>query len=288
MDYTHIAVNGIRLHVATAGPKQAPLVVLLHGFPETALAWRRYVDPLLATGWRVAVPDQRGYGASDKPRRADDYVLDVLADDVCALGAALGAEQFAVVGHDWGGMVAWHLAARHPGVVERLAVLNAPHPASFLGYALTHPLQLVRSAYVGLFQLPLVPEALLSAHGFSLLAASLTRTSKPGAFDDELLAAYRQAWQGPRAIEGMLNWYRAMSMARPISTPIEAPTLILWGVQDAALEPGLADEALGYCARGKLERLADATHWLHHEQPERVGALLCGFLGQRAMAGAAS
>lgn len=288
MDYTHIAANGIRLHVATAGPLHAPLVVMLHGFPETGLAWRCYVDPLLAIGWRVAVPDQRGYGASDKPGSVGDYVLDVLADDVCALGTALGAEQFAVVGHDWGGMVAWHLAARHPGVVECLAILNAPHPASFLGYAMTHPLQLARSAYVGLFQLPLVPEALLSARGFSLLAASLTRTSKPGAFDDELLAAYLQAWEAPRAIASMLNWYRAMGMARPISTPIEAPTLILWGCQDAALEVGLADEALGYCTRGKLERLDDATHWLHHEQPERVGAMLCDFLGQRAMAGAAA
>ncbi|MDM0009505.1 alpha/beta hydrolase [Variovorax sp. J22G73] len=287
MDFTHIAVNGIRLHVATAGPAHAPLVVLLHGFPETALAWRRYVDPLLALGWRVAVPDQRGYGASDKPGGVRDYVLDVLADDVCALGAALGAEQFAVVGHDWGGMVAWHLAARHPEVVERLAILNAPHPASFLGYALTHPFQLARSAYVGLFQLPLVPEALLSVNGFSLLAASLTRTSKPGTFDDELLAAYRQAWQAPRAIASMLNWYRAMALARPVSTLIEAPTLILWGGQDAALEAGLADEALAYCARGKLERLPDATHWLHHEQPVRVGALLCDFLAQPATAGAA-
>ncbi|SEK17128.1 MULTISPECIES: alpha/beta fold hydrolase [unclassified Variovorax] len=272
-----IAANGIKLRVVTAGPATAPLVILLHGFPETSRAWQRYIDPLVATGWRVAVPDQRGYGQSDKPSAVSDYVLDVLADDVCALAAALGAERFAVVGHDWGGMVAWHLAARHPGLIDRLAVLNGPHPASFLGYALTHPFQLARSAYVGFFQLPLVPEALLSAHGFSLLRASLTRTSKPGTFDDELLADYREAWEEPRAIGSMLNWYRAMAFARPLSTPIESPTLVLWGGQDSALEAGLADEALKYCTNASLVRLEDATHWLHHEQPVQVGKLLCDF-----------
>lgn len=288
MHYTQIAANGLGIHVATAGPSHAPLVVLLHGFPETSLAWRRYVDPLLAMGWRVAIPDQRGYGRSDKPQRVADYELDTLADDVLAMGSALNAEQFSVIGHDWGGMVAWHLAARHPEAVERLVILNAPHPASFFGYALTHPFQLARSAYVGLFQLPLVPEALLRSNDCSLLAASLTWTSNPGTFDEELLSAYREAWQAPRAMSSMLNWYRAMATARPISTRIEAPTLILWGDRDAALEAGLADEALSYCARGRLERLADSTHWLHHEQPVRVSALLCDFLAQHAGAGAAA
>jgi len=125
----------------------------------------------------------------------------------------------------------------------------------------------------------------LRANDCSLLAASLTWTSKPGAFNDELLAAYRQAWQAPRAMTGMLNWYRAMAAARPIATLIEAPTLIRWGDQDAALEPGLADEALAYCARGRLERLGDDTRWLHHEQPVRVSGLLCDFLSQHAGAG---
>lgn len=277
MESKRIAVNGIKLWVVTAGPAEAPLAILLHGFPETSRAWQRYIDPLVATGWRVAVPDQRGYGHSDKPSAVSDYVLDVLADDVCALATALDAHKFAVIGHDWGGMVAWHVAARQPDLIDRLAIINAPYPAGFLGYALTHPFQLARSAYVGFFQLPLVPEALLSAHGFSLLRASLTRTSKPNTFDDGLLAAYQAAWQEPRALGSMLNWYRAMALARPLSTPITSATMILWGGQDSALEAGLADEALKYCTNASLVRLEDATHWLHHEQPVRVGKLLCDF-----------
>lgn len=278
MEHSQVSVNGVVLHVVTAGHKGAPLVILLHGFPETWQAWQRYVEPLLAIGWRVAIPDQRGYGKSGKPNSVRAYVLDVLADDVCALATALGAEKFALIGHDWGGIVAWHIAARNPGRVERLAILNAPHPASLLGFALTHPFQLARSAYVGFFQLPLVPEALLSANGFALLRASLTRTSKSDAFDAKLLGDYQDAWSEPRAIMSMLNWYRAMAMARPLSTPVEAPTLIVWGNLDAALEPGLADDALKYCARGSLCRVEDGTHWLHHEQPVRISAQLCDFL----------
>jgi pimeloyl-ACP methyl ester carboxylesterase len=280
VEHTRIAVAGVTLHVVTAGAADAPLVILLHGFPETWQAWQRYVKPFLAIGWRVAIPDQRGYGSSDKPNSVASYVLDVLADDVCGLATALDADKFALVGHDWGGIVAWHVAARHPQRVDRLAILNAPHPASMLGYALTHPFQLARSAYVGFFHLPLVPEALLSADGFALLRASLKRTSKPDTFDPSLLKAYQQAWSEPRAITSMLNWYRAMAMARPLSTPVEAPTLVLWGNLDSALEPGLADEALKYCTRGIVARVEDGTHWLHHEQPVRIGAQLCDFLSQ--------
>lgn len=285
MKHGRYTLNDVTLHVVTAGTDDAPLVILLHGFPETWQAWERYVAPVLATGWRVAIPDQRGYGGSDKPGAVADYVLDVLADDVCALATALGAQRFALVGHDWGGIVAWHLAARNPERVDRLAILNAPHPATLLGYALTHPFQLARSAYVGFFQLPVLPEALLGAHGFALLRASLTRTSKPGTFDDALLGAYRDAWSQPGAVASMLHWYRALALARPLSTPVTAPTLILWGSQDTALEPGLADEALRYCAQGHLTRLPDGTHWLHHEQPVRVAAELCDFFAQDMVSG---
>lgn len=180
---------------------------------------------------------------------------------------------------------AWQLAARHRGLVERLVIINAPYPARSPGYASTHPFQLTRSPYGGFFQL--VPEALLSAHGISLLTASLTWTRKPGPFDPELRRARRRhAWRAPRAISSMLYEYRAMSLARPVSTPIKAPTLLLWGGQDTALDAGLADEALGCCARGELERLDDAAHWLHHAQPVRQSALRCRFLARHAATGA--
>lgn len=206
MEHSQISVNGITLHVVTAGPQTAPLVILLHGFPETWQAWQRYVEPFLAIGWRVAIPDQRGYGQSDKPSGVSSYALDVLADDICALADALDAQEFALVGHDWGGIVAWHVAARDPQRVQRLAILNAPHPASLLGYALSHPFQLARSAYVGFFHLPFLPETMLGANRCALLRASLTRTSKPDAFDPELLEAYCEAWSQPHAVASMLNW----------------------------------------------------------------------------------
>lgn len=138
---------------------------------------------------------------------------------------------------------------------------------------------------MGFFQLPLLPEALLGANGFALLRASLSRSSKPGTFDDTLLDAYREAWSQPGAVGSMLHWYRAMALARPLSTPVSAPTLLLWGGQDVALEPALADEALRYCAQGHLIRLPEATHWLHHAQPVRVAAELCDFFARDGVSG---
>jgi pimeloyl-ACP methyl ester carboxylesterase len=275
-----VRANGISLHVATAGREDAPLAMLLHGFPEYWGAWRRQVQPLVDAGWRVALPDQRGYGGSDKPVGIGAYTLDTLADDVMGIAHALGAPRFSLVGHDWGGMVAWHVAAREQAAVERLAILNAPHPATFLAYALTHPLQMLRSTYVGFFQLPWIPEALLRANGFALLRSALTQSSRAGTFGETELAGYRAAWAEPGALRAMLDWYRAMPLARPRAEKIEAPVRIVWGDADTALEPGLAQAALRYCRNGHIVRLARASHWLHHEEPDELNALLVEFLGR--------
>jgi pimeloyl-ACP methyl ester carboxylesterase len=279
-----IGTDDVALHVVTAGAADAPLVILLHGFPEYWGAWRRQVRPLVEAGWRVAIPDQRGYGGSSKPEATACYALDTLADDVMGIARHLGAPRFSLVGHDWGGMVAWHLAAREPAAVRRLAILNAPHPASFLGFALTHPLQMFRSTYVGFFQLPWIPEAVLGARNFALLEAALTRSSRPGTFGKDDLADYRTAWSAPGALRAMLNWYRAMPLAQPITTPIQAPVRIVWGDADTALEAGLADAALPYCLNGHVLRLPEASHWLHHEEPDEVSALLVEFLGNGKLA----
>ncbi|MDQ0607433.1 pimeloyl-ACP methyl ester carboxylesterase [Variovorax sp. W1I1] len=280
--------NGVSLHVATAGAEGAPLVMLLHGFPEYWGAWRQQVQPLVDAGWRVAVPDQRGYGESQKPEGTGAYTLDTLADDVMGIAQALNAPRFCLVGHDWGGMVAWHLAAREPAAVERLAILNAPHPATFFSYALTHPLQMLRSTYVGFFQLRWIPEALLRANNFALLQAALTHSSRPGTFGEDKLAGYRAAWAEPDALRAMLDWYRAMPLARPRAEKIEAPVRIVWGDADSALEPGLAQAALRYCRNGHVVRLPRASHWLHHEEPDEVNALLVEFLGDGRAAAAAA
>jgi pimeloyl-ACP methyl ester carboxylesterase len=141
-----------------------------------------------------------------------------------------------------------------------------------------------RSTYVGFFQLPWIPEAVLGARNFALLEAALTRSSRPGTFGDGELADYRTAWSAPGALRAMLNWYRAMPLAQPITTPIQAPVRIVWGDADTALEAGLADAALPYCLNGHVLRLPEASHWLHHEEPDEVSALLVEFLGNGKLA----
>lgn len=276
--HQRIAANGIGFHVATCGPEDGPAVVLLHGFPEFWYGWRQQMEPLADAGLRVIVPDQRGYGESDKPAGVGAYALDTLADDVCAICSQLGHERFAVVGHDWGGIVAWHLAARKPARLSRLAILNAPHPATLASYALTHPLQAVRSAYVGFFQTPWLPEMALSANDHALLALALTGRSLPGTFDEAALARYREAWSREGALSAMLNWYRAMPLAQPLGRRIETPALVLWGDEDPALSSGLAEAGAALCETCEVVHLPGATHWLQHEMPGQVNASLIAFL----------
>jgi pimeloyl-ACP methyl ester carboxylesterase len=173
-----VAVNGIELDVVAAGPPDGPLAILLHGFPEFSYGWRHQIPALAAAGLRVVAPDQRGYNRSDKPAGTAAYKLDTLADDVLGLAKALGHERFVVVGHDWGGVVAWHLAARNSERISRAAILNAPHPGTMRRYARSHPSQALKSWYVAFFQVPVIPEQALRAAGFWGLRRALCRTSR--------------------------------------------------------------------------------------------------------------
>ena len=274
------ALDGIDLYTVEAGPPDGPLLILLHGFPEFSYGWRHQIGPLAAAGFRVVVPDQRGYGRSGKPEGIDAYRLHLLGADILALARSCGRERFSLVGHDWGGIVAWWVAARHPEAVERLAILNAPHPDVAWSFVRRHPTQLLRSFYVALFQLPGLPERLLAAGDYLLLRRALSRTSWPGAFRPEDLAIYRDAWARPGALSGMLGWYRALIRRPPKPVGrVTVPTRILWGRRDRALAPGLADASLALCDRGRITWFADATHWLPHEEPKAVSADLVAFLG---------
>jgi epoxide hydrolase 4 len=274
-----VAVNDVALHVAEAGPDDGRLVILLHGFPEFSYGWRRQIEPLAAAGFRIAAPDQRGYNLSSKPEGVRAYHLDTLVADVIGLADALGRERVSLVGHDWGGIVAWWAACRHPGRVERLAVLNALHPAIARSYLLRHPGQMLRSWYVGFFQIPGLPEALLSTGGHAALRRSLTGTSRPGTFSETDLDAYARAWSEPGALTAMVNWYRALRHFQAKGRArVAVPTLLLWGVRDRFLEAGLAEESLDLCDQGRLHRFNEATHWLHLEQPDSVNRELIGFL----------
>lgn len=272
-------VGGVTLHAVEAGPADGPAVVLLHGFPEFWYGWRRQIGALAAAGFRVVVPDGRGYNASDKPEGTEAYRLPRLAGDVVGLADALGIDRFRLAGHDWGGVVAWATAALHPGRVERLAVLNAPHPDSWGRYALTHPTQALRSFYVGVFQLPRLPEALLSAGRYRALRRSLLESSRPGTFTEAELDRYAAAWSEPGALTAMLNWYRALRHREARALPrVEAETLVLWGTEDRFLETALAAEAAKLCRSARV-RYLPATHWVQHEEAEAVNAALVEFFG---------
>jgi pimeloyl-ACP methyl ester carboxylesterase len=284
-----VAVDGVRLHCVEAG--DGPLVVLLHGFPEFWYSWRRQIRDLAAAGWRVLAPDQRGYNLSDRPADRAAYRMDRLVDDVVGLVRWAGVDRAAaVVGHDWGGAVAWQVARRRPAMLERLAVLNAPHPSAYRAVfrsPLRSPGQLLRSWYVLFFQLPRLPEAALRAFDFAALEAILrSQPVRPGVFSDDDIAAYKAALDRPGALKATIDWYRANLFGAPGEKPgasnaggrVEVPTLVIWGERDRYLGAGLLDGLGDRVEDLRIERLPEASHWVQADAPEEVSRLLLEFL----------
>lgn len=284
MQAESVDVNGIRLHLINAGPVEGEPLIFLHGFPESAeLSWRYQIDWFAERGFRVIAIDQRGYGLSDKPSRVRDYRLELLADDVAAVVRALGYTRATVIGHDWGAGVTWQLADQHADLVSRAVILNVPHGVAFKQTLQRRPRQLLKSWYIFMFQLPWLPEWLLSLRDYAWLRRTLRATSRPGTFSDEDLKRYIEAWRQPGALRAMVNWYRAF-VRHPVSLDsrrkIRVPVLILWGERDRFLLAEMADPSLAMCEHGRLVRLPRATHWLQHEEPERVNALISEFLAE--------
>jgi pimeloyl-ACP methyl ester carboxylesterase len=276
LDHHFIRTNDIVLHTVMAGPADGPVVVLLHGFPEFWYGWRHQIPALAAAGFRVWAPDQRGYNLSDKLRGRAAYRTDVLAQDAIGLIAATGQPQVYLVGHDWGAMVAWWVALTAPDCVRRLAILNVPHPEVSVRHVRSDPRQMARSTYAAFFQLPWLPERLLSAANYRLLAQGMKNSSRQGAFSDEELDHYRQAWAKPRALQSMLNWYRAF-LLHPVpdgSLRVTMPTTIIWGKRDFALRSVMAEESADLCAQRELIWLPDNSHWVQHEAADRVNEIL--------------
>lgn len=293
LDVRHgtLDVGGATLHYVEAG--QGPLVVLLHGFPEFWYSWRWQIPALAGAGFRVVAPDMRGYNASSKPRGVTAYTADLLARDVAGLIRGLGAERAIVVGHDWGGAVAWTFAMRYPELLERLAILNVPHPARFLR-ALRTPRQLRKSWYMFFFQLPRLPEASVRRGNFAMFRATFRHDPvRPGAFSDDDIERYIAALARPGALTAAINYYRALFRQNPRRMqasfrPIEAPVLVIWGMQDRYLGAELAEPDAQWAPHARVERLPDASHWVQVDRPERVNALLLEFLDDlpRAAVGA--
>lgn len=275
---------GLRMHAVVAGPGDGPLLILLHGFPESWYSWRKQIGPLAEAGYRVIAPDQRGYNLSDK---SPPYDLKTLVNDIVHLIQACGHEKAGVIGHDWGAAVGWGLAGGYPEWVRKLAILNVPHPI-----AMEHALrrgnlsQLLKSWYILYFQIPALSERSLKAFNFAAMRRMMNLSSRPGTFTAEDFKHYRSAWMQPGAIPAMLGWYRALLLrdgrslrwARHLQR-IPAPTLIIWGERDIALSVELAGQSVPFLAEGRLIRFPEATHWVHQEYPEEINRYLLAHFG---------
>ena len=273
-------VGDVQLHYVEAG--DGPLVLLLHGFPEFWYGWRRQIKPLVDAGFRVVAPDLRGYNLSSGPDDIASYTADVIAGDIRGLITALGAESATVVGHDWGGTAAWTLAANHPEVVDRLVILNAAHPRR-LNEGLRNPRQLLRTWYFFYFQSPKLPERRARRRHWRFFKRFLRDARPP--YTDEELDRYVDAWSQPGAAKAMIDYYRAavrLSSKQGDLPAISAPTLVIWGQGDRYLGPKLAEPHPEDVPNlDRVERLPDASHWVHHDEAERVNELLVDFLARK-------
>jgi pimeloyl-ACP methyl ester carboxylesterase len=266
--------QSVRLFFVEQGAPHGPPVVLLHGFPEFSYSWRYQLPALAAAGLRAIAPDLRGYGGSPKPPAVRDYHIDLLALDVADLIRRECGGRAHVVGHDWGGIVAWWLAMRHPDVVNRLVVLNAPHPAAYLRELRRSASQVLRSWYVLFFQLPWLPEASIRAFDFAML-----RRLFRGRDAERYVAAFADR----RSLTSAINYYRAASRAGPAFLsrgvrPVTAPTLVVWGERDRYLVPELATGLEPWVPDLRVVRLPRATHWVQYDEPDAVNRLLIDFL----------
>jgi pimeloyl-ACP methyl ester carboxylesterase len=265
-----------------------PLVVLLHGFPEFWYSWRHQIPALAAAGYRVVAPDLRGYNLSEKPPGVGAYSMRALVGDVVALARAAGAEQFHLVGHDWGGAVAWAVARHYPGALDRLVILNAPHPAAFLRELTGSLHQVLRSWYILFFQLPVLPEIALSAFDFLALDRVFGDPSVvPGSFSPRDVRFYKQALGRPGALTATIDYYRAAVRGGPGALKasgdrtIERPTLLVWGEDDPYLGVNLTRGLDAWVRHLSIRRIPGTGHWVQNERPELVNRMLVDFLRGR-------
>jgi len=290
MVHRFVEANGLKFHCVTAG--EGPLVMLLHGFPEFWYSWRHQIPALAAAGFTAVAPDLRGYNDSDKPQGIEAYRMSAIVEDVAGLCRAFGHEQAVVVGHDWGGAVAYAFAMANPDMTQALAVLNCPHPADFTQALMggKNLEQMKKSWYMFFFQFPEIPEQVLAADNFRLLKAFAYSQSRRGTFSAKDLKAYTEAFSKPGALTGGINWYRAMlrrpTLASGVGTrparlfpPIGAPTLVIWGERDHFLGKELTrGMKRHFTGKFSIRYLPGVSHWVQQEVPGRVNALLLKFL----------
>lgn len=275
-----IHADGLDLHVDVTG--DGPPVILLHGFPESGHSWRRQIGPLAEAGYSAWVPNLRGYPPSAVSPRQGDYHLRHLAADVAAIARASGHARAHVVGHDWGGIVAWTFAGLYPALLDRLVIMNAPHMALF-GKKVWTSSQGLRSLYAAFFQLPLLPEAVLSAGDYGIVRKMFASLPlQKNAFGRDDIQHYVNTLSRPGALKAALDYYRenmrSDSMALAASVRTDAETLVIWGEKDPALGVFLLSGLARYAPRVRIHRIATASHWVQNEAPAEVNQALLQFL----------
>jgi len=283
LEFRVFHINGVALHVVLAGSASAKPLVFLHGFPEFWFAWRHQIDHFASSGYRVIIPDQRGYNLSEKPAGIASYSIDLLAKDVVGVLDTVTDSKAFIVGHDWGAIVAWYLAARYSERVRRTAMLSVPHPRIVIKNLIRNPTQLRRSWYLLFFQLPWLPERMLRGRDWAPLVQALRDTSPRGVFSDADLEQYKESWSRKGALTAMLNWYRAVLLSPSKfaialeASRVKVPALLILGKNDQFADEAMARESLQYCDDGHLEIFETATHWIQHEEPAKVNDLLSQF-----------
>lgn len=285
-----IEANGLTFTIDEAGAGEN-VALCLHGFPESRHSWRHQLPLLASLGWRAVAPDLRGYGDSSRPKETSAYRVENLTDDVAAIFDALGARRRLLIAHDWGAIVAWVFAMRKLRDLDGLVVMNVPHPAVFSAYMRKPGSgQLKKSWYVFFFQIPVLPEAMMTARRAEAVARAFRDMAVDKArFPDEALEIYRENALKPGGMRAMINWYRAnfasglKPWSDPVQPPIEVPTLMIWGEEDAALDIGLTEGYGPYVRDFTLHRLPDVSHWVQQEAPEAVNARLAAWLSEKGL-----
>lgn len=275
--HDYIISNGVKLHYVTQG--EGPLMLMLHGFPEFWYSWRHQI-PEFAKDYKVVALDLRGYNESDKPQQQSAYVISEFIKDVEGVIKGLGYERCVLVGHDWGGMIAWYFAYAHPEMLERLIVLNIPHPAKF-AEGLRTPQQLLRSSYAFFFQLPVLPELLIQWSDYQALESSFKGMAvNKSAITAADIETYKNAASRRGALTAMLNYYRNAfpSVLKQDWSILQVPTLMIWGEEDQALGKELTYGTQEYVQNFQLRYIPNCSHWVQQEQPEVVNRYIREFL----------
>ena len=272
LDHGYLRSGSVRLHYVTMG--KGPLLLFLHGFPDFWYGWRHQLAEF-ARDHKVVALDMRGYNDSDKPSRLDDYTMTRLVADVAAVIAELGGGRATLVGHDWGGVVAWSFAEAYPEMLQKLIIINIPHPA-VMAREMVRPPQVFKSWYIFMFQLPGLPELMVTRdHGALMESVFRGGAVNREAFNDTDIAVYRDAICKPGVATAALNYYRNVrANARPHWGTIKVPTTLIWGMEDRALGPNLIDGNAAFVSDLTIHRVPGAGHFPHQEKPHLVNSLI--------------